>query len=69
MAEYAGNRWYKCDLHLHTMASRCYLEKENTRLRRENQELAAQNKVLRELVLEGLKGNLPTPPEMQGEIT
>ena len=30
MTEYAGNRWYKCDLHLHTMTSRCYLEKEDT---------------------------------------
>ncbi len=34
------------------------LEKENTRLRRENQELLAQNKVLRELMLEVMKGNL-----------
>lgn len=30
MSEYAGNRWYKCDLHLHTMTSSCYLDKENT---------------------------------------
>ena len=30
MAEHAGNHWYKCDLHLHTMTSRCYLNKENT---------------------------------------
>ncbi len=30
MAEYAGNRWMRCDLHLHTMCSECYLEKENT---------------------------------------
>ena len=30
MSEHAGNRWYKCDLHLHTTASRCYLDKEDT---------------------------------------
>ena len=30
MAEHAGNRWYKCDLHLHTMSSKCYLDKEDT---------------------------------------
>lgn len=30
MSEHAGNRWYKCDLHLHTMTSSCYLDKEDT---------------------------------------
>jgi len=30
MADFAGNRWYKCDLHLHTMCSECYLDKDNT---------------------------------------
>ena len=30
MSEYVGNRWYKCDLHLHTMVSKCYTDKENT---------------------------------------
>ena len=30
MAEYAGNRWYKCDLHLHTASSVCYTEKHDT---------------------------------------
>ena len=27
---YTGTHWYKCDLHLHTMSSRCYVEKDNT---------------------------------------
>jgi hypothetical protein len=22
--EYKGARWYKCDLHLHTIASKCF---------------------------------------------
>lgn len=30
MKEYAGSRWYKCDLHLHTMSSICYQEKSDT---------------------------------------
>ena len=30
MSEHAGNIWYKCDLHLHTMVSRCYIDKDNT---------------------------------------
>ena len=30
MTGYAGNQWYKCDLHLHTMSSDCYKEKDNT---------------------------------------
>lgn len=25
--EYVGTRWYKCDLHLHTMSSECYSDK------------------------------------------
>ena len=28
--EYAGSRWYKCDLHLHTTSSACYPEKTDT---------------------------------------
>lgn len=28
--EYVGTRWYKCDFHLHTMASECYKEKGDT---------------------------------------
>ena len=23
-----GLRWYKCDFHLHTMASKCYVDKQ-----------------------------------------
>ena len=30
MSEHAGNTWYKCDLHVHTMVSRCYIDKDNT---------------------------------------
>lgn len=28
--EYRGNRWYKCDLHLHTPASECFADKSIT---------------------------------------
>lgn len=28
--DYVGLRWYKCDFHLHTMSSRCYLNKSDT---------------------------------------
>lgn len=28
--EYRGNRWYKCDLHLHTPASECFEDKSIT---------------------------------------
>lgn len=27
---YRGNRWYKCDFHLHTTASKCFLDKQTT---------------------------------------
>ena len=27
MKNYPGTRWYKCDLHLHTMASECFEDK------------------------------------------
>jgi ABC-type enterochelin transport system ATPase subunit len=30
MIDYSGARWYKCDLHLHTPASKCFLNKEIT---------------------------------------
>lgn len=30
MTTYKGTRWYKCDLHLHTTSSECYLDKNNT---------------------------------------
>ena len=30
MADYIGIHWYKCDLHLHTPASECYLDKQDT---------------------------------------
>lgn len=30
MNTHAGTRWYKCDLHLHTMRSECYIEKNDT---------------------------------------
>ena len=28
--DYVGNKWYKCDFHLHTMQSNCYKNKEDT---------------------------------------
>ncbi len=30
MNDYAGNRWYKCDLHLHTASSKCYMQSTDT---------------------------------------
>ena len=30
MTNYIGIHWYKCDLHLHTMSSECYLDKNDT---------------------------------------
>lgn len=30
MQDFNGARWYKCDLHLHTTASRCFLDREVT---------------------------------------
>ena len=30
MNDYTGSRWYKCDLHLHTASSICYVNKEDT---------------------------------------
>ena len=30
MKEFEGNRWYKCDFHLHTPASECFKDKEVT---------------------------------------
>ena len=30
MGEFKGNRWYKCDFHLHTPASECFMNKDVT---------------------------------------
>jgi len=30
MGEFKGNRWYKCDFHLHTPASECFIDKKVT---------------------------------------
>jgi len=30
VTNYKGNRWYKCDLHLHTPASQCFADKSVT---------------------------------------
>lgn len=30
MNDHAGTRWFKCDLHLHTTSSECYIEKNDT---------------------------------------
>lgn len=27
--EFVGTRWYKCDFHLHTMCSECYIDEDS----------------------------------------